>query len=109
MESGRAIVDPVESFTNVSACLRLFQFLQLDINFTFSDPREAKQGMKKQLRLAMLDRWLKSSYNTSRFIIAMFDLARDYTSLPGQLVDQGARLLPYWLSNSLVGRSRPPG
>ena len=58
MESGRAIVDPVESFTNVSACLRSYQFLHLNINFTCSDLREAKQGMKKQLRLAMLDRWL---------------------------------------------------
>ena len=37
MESGRAIVDPVESFTNVSACLRLYQFLHLDVNVTCSD------------------------------------------------------------------------
>ena len=37
MESGRAIVDPVESFTNVSACLRLYQFLLLHINVTCSD------------------------------------------------------------------------
>ena len=34
MESGRAIVDPVESFTNVSACLRSYPFLHLDINVT---------------------------------------------------------------------------
>ena len=37
MESGRAIVDPVESFTNVSACLRSCQFLHLDINVTCGD------------------------------------------------------------------------
>ena len=37
MESGRAIVDPVESFTNVSACLRSCHSLHLDINVTCSD------------------------------------------------------------------------
>ena len=42
--------------------------------------REAKQGIKKQLRLAMLDRWLKSSYDTSRCIFVMFDMTRAYIS-----------------------------
>jgi len=54
MESGRAIVDPVESFTNVSACLR-----------------EAKQGMKKQLRLAMLDRAIGRSGCAASALLAL--------------------------------------
>merc|ERR1712013_465416 len=54
MESGRAIVDPVESFTNVSDCLR-----------------EAKQGMKKQLRLAMLDRAIGRSGCAASALLAL--------------------------------------
>merc|ERR1719341_40748 len=54
MESSRAISDPVESFTNVTTCLR-----------------EAKQGMKRQLRMAMLDRAIGRSGCAASALLAL--------------------------------------
>merc|ERR1719341_3024800 len=54
MESSRNISDPVESFANVTTCLR-----------------EAKQGMKRQLRMAMLDRAIGRSGCAASALLAL--------------------------------------